>query len=99
VKSLPWEPDWLNIKPSRFGSLESLLETLTYCENRGSAATAAGSSNSVSVADNSNCWRRCSTLTALTTLPRGPTMSRRLRSRCRRVRSPRQRRRWAFAGR
>ena len=31
VKSLPWAPDWLNIKPSRFGSLRSLLETLTYC--------------------------------------------------------------------
>ena len=35
VESLPWEPDWLNVKPSRFGSLESLLETLTYCEQRG----------------------------------------------------------------
>ena len=35
VKSLPWEPDWLNIKPSRFGSLESLLETLTYCKKQG----------------------------------------------------------------
>ncbi|ARS90419.1 hypothetical protein [Natrarchaeobaculum aegyptiacum] len=32
VEALPWEPDWLNIKPSRFGSLESLLETLDYCE-------------------------------------------------------------------
>ncbi|MFD1563539.1 hypothetical protein ACFR99_08255 [Haloarchaeobius amylolyticus] len=35
VESLPWEPDWLNIKPSRFGSLESLLETITYCNERG----------------------------------------------------------------
>ena len=35
VKSLPWEPDWLNIKPSRFGSLQSVLETLTYCEREG----------------------------------------------------------------
>jgi len=35
VQSLPWEPDWLNIKPSRFGSLESLFATLTYCEREG----------------------------------------------------------------
>ncbi|WP_226004330.1 hypothetical protein [Natrinema salinisoli] len=34
VEALPWEPDWLNIKPSRFGSLESLLETLAYCDER-----------------------------------------------------------------
>ena len=34
IKALPWEPDWLNIKPSRFGSLESLLETLAYCAER-----------------------------------------------------------------
>ena len=34
VESLPWEPDWLNIKPSRFGSLESLLETIAHCEER-----------------------------------------------------------------
>ncbi|NGM68002.1 hypothetical protein G6M89_03055 [Natronolimnobius sp. AArcel1] len=34
IKALPWEPEWLNIKPSRFGSLESLLETLSYCAER-----------------------------------------------------------------
>jgi hypothetical protein len=35
VESLPWEPTWLNIKPSRFGSVRSLLDTLDYCkENR-----------------------------------------------------------------
>jgi hypothetical protein len=31
VEELPWEPEWLNIKPSRFGTVESLFETLTYC--------------------------------------------------------------------
>jgi hypothetical protein len=31
VENLPWEPEWLNIKPSRFGSVESLLDTLEYC--------------------------------------------------------------------
>ncbi|MDG5818375.1 hypothetical protein [Natronococcus sp. A-GB7] len=35
VQNLPWEPEWLNIKPSRFGSLESLLETIDYCRERG----------------------------------------------------------------
>ena len=31
VKELPWDPDWLNIKPSRFGTVESLFATLEYC--------------------------------------------------------------------
>ncbi len=35
VEALPWEPEWLNIKPSRFGSVESLLETVDYCRERG----------------------------------------------------------------
>ncbi|ADJ15394.1 hypothetical protein [Halalkalicoccus jeotgali] len=32
VESLPWEPNWLNIKPSRFGSIESLFETIEFCD-------------------------------------------------------------------
>ena len=35
VEVLPFEPRWLNVKPSRFGTLESLLETVAYCEARG----------------------------------------------------------------
>ena len=35
VEELPFEPSWLNIKPSRFGTLQSLLETIDYCEKRG----------------------------------------------------------------
>lgn len=35
VEELPWEPSWLNIKPSRFGSAQSLLDTIEYCEKRG----------------------------------------------------------------
>jgi hypothetical protein len=31
VRALPVEPSWLNIKPSRFGTVESLLETVEYC--------------------------------------------------------------------
>ncbi|ELY44665.1 enolase-like domain-containing protein [Natronorubrum sulfidifaciens] len=34
IEALPWEPDWLNVKPSRFGSLESLLEAIDYCVDR-----------------------------------------------------------------
>ncbi|MFC6764231.1 hypothetical protein [Natrinema soli] len=34
IEALPWEPGWLNIKPSRFGSLEALCETIAHCEER-----------------------------------------------------------------
>lgn len=34
VEALPFEPEWLNIKPSRFGSVERLLATIAYCEDR-----------------------------------------------------------------
>ena len=34
VESLPFEPRWLNVKPSRFGSVESLFETLEWAEER-----------------------------------------------------------------
>ncbi|MFB6164094.1 MAG: hypothetical protein ABEJ31_02950 [Haloarculaceae archaeon] len=34
VQGLPFEPSWLNIKPSRFGSLESLFDTIEYCLER-----------------------------------------------------------------
>ena len=30
VENLPWEPSWLNVKPSRFGTLESLSDTLVW---------------------------------------------------------------------
>jgi hypothetical protein len=30
VRELPFEPNWLNVKPSRFGTVESLLETVEY---------------------------------------------------------------------
>jgi hypothetical protein len=31
IEELPWEPSWLNIKPSRFGSVASLLDSIEYC--------------------------------------------------------------------
>ncbi|MEF8774844.1 MAG: hypothetical protein V5A37_09015, partial [Halobacteriales archaeon] len=42
VEALPVEPDWLNIKPSRFGTAESLFETIAYCEQRGIAMYGGG---------------------------------------------------------
>jgi hypothetical protein len=35
VGNLPVEPRWLNIKPSRFGTLSGLLECIEQCEERG----------------------------------------------------------------
>lgn len=31
IEALPFAPDWLNLKPSRFGSLETLFDTIEYC--------------------------------------------------------------------
>ncbi|MFT4889330.1 MAG: hypothetical protein ACI9YT_000239 [Halobacteriales archaeon] len=31
VEALPFEPDWLNVKPSRFGTVRDLLDTIEYC--------------------------------------------------------------------
>jgi len=35
LDELPLEPQWLNIKPSRFGTVRGLLETIEACEERG----------------------------------------------------------------
>jgi hypothetical protein len=35
VQALPVDPGWLNIKPSRFGKLERLLECIEYCDANG----------------------------------------------------------------
>ena len=35
LRSLPVDPGWGNVKPSRFGSLESLFETIDYCDREG----------------------------------------------------------------
>lgn len=34
VEDLPFEPEWLNIKPSRFGTVEALLDTVEYALER-----------------------------------------------------------------
>jgi len=35
LDGLPLEPLWLNVKPSRFGTIRGLLETIEACEQRG----------------------------------------------------------------
>ena len=35
IESLPVDPGWCNVKPSRFGTLESLFETIAYCREHG----------------------------------------------------------------
>ena len=35
VRALPWEPSWLNVKPSRFGTVESLLRTVRWALDNG----------------------------------------------------------------
>jgi hypothetical protein len=35
VLALPYDPEWLNVKPSRFGTVESLFETVEHCEREG----------------------------------------------------------------
>jgi hypothetical protein len=42
VEALPFEPRWLNIKPSRFGTLESLLATVEWAEDRDVALYGGG---------------------------------------------------------
>lgn len=35
VRALPIEPGWMNIKPSRFGTIAGLLECIEYCDANG----------------------------------------------------------------
>ena len=35
VRALPVEPGWLNVKPSRFGAIERLLECIEFCDANG----------------------------------------------------------------
>jgi hypothetical protein len=44
VEALPFAPRWLNIKPSRFGSLAALFDTYDYCAENGIAAYRGGHS-------------------------------------------------------
>lgn len=32
ITERPWKPTWINIKPSRFGSVKTLFDTIEYCQ-------------------------------------------------------------------
>jgi hypothetical protein len=42
IEGLPWPPRTVNVKPSRFGSLERLFAAYDYCEERGIGAYGGG---------------------------------------------------------
>lgn len=42
IEALPWTPRTVNVKPSRFGSLERLFEAYDYCEAKGIGAYGGG---------------------------------------------------------
>jgi hypothetical protein len=42
IRDLPWEPTHLNVKPSRFGTLASLFDALSYCLERGTTLYSGG---------------------------------------------------------
>jgi L-alanine-DL-glutamate epimerase-like enolase superfamily enzyme len=42
IEALPWPPRMLNIKPARFGSVRSLLDTYDYCDTHGIGAYGGG---------------------------------------------------------
>lgn len=35
IRERPFEPEWCNIKPSRFGTVRSLFEAIEYCDDQG----------------------------------------------------------------
>ena len=42
IEGLPWPPETVNVKPSRFGSIERLFAAYDYCEERGIGAYGGG---------------------------------------------------------
>jgi hypothetical protein len=42
IEALPWPPETVNVKPSRFGSIERLFAAYDYCEERGIGAYGGG---------------------------------------------------------
>ena len=58
IEALDWPPRTVNVKPSRFGSVEKLFAAYDYCEARGIAPTAEASGSSGLVGATSSSWRR-----------------------------------------
>jgi hypothetical protein len=42
IEALPWPPQTVNVKPSRFGSVERLFAAYDYCEQHGIGAYGGG---------------------------------------------------------
>jgi hypothetical protein len=42
IEALPWPPETVNVKPSRFGSIDRLFAAYDYCEERGIGAYGGG---------------------------------------------------------
>ena len=87
IEALRRPPRTVNVKPSRFGSVERLFAAYDYCAARASTPTAAASSSSASGATRSSCSPRSSTRARRTTSRRAASTSIR-RPGCRRARCP-----------
>ena len=73
IESLPFPPRTINIKPSRFGSIEALCDTYDYLEEQGIGAYGGGQFELASDAPRTSTWPRSS-------IPARPTTSRRRRT-------------------
>ena len=67
LAALRVRPQYVNVKPSRFGTLRALLDAYDYLADEGIRATAGASSSSVPGAARSSTSRRCSIPTRRTT--------------------------------
>ncbi len=67
IEALPFPPRMVNIKPSRFGGLRSLLDAYDWCAGAGIAAYGGGQFELGWAAGTSSTSRRCSTPTRRTT--------------------------------
>ena len=75
IEALAWAPRTVNVKPSRFGSVERLFAAYDYCAAKGIEPTAAASSSSASAETRSSCSQLSSTPTRRTMSPRADTTS------------------------
>ena len=100
IEALPFQPDTINVKPSRIGTLAQAARTRTSgAPSAASSPTAAGSPSWASGAARSSTSRRCSTRASRTTSrPPATTGATSRRPGCRRARCPRSSSRPGSAG-
>ena len=67
IEALPWPPKTVNVKPSRFGSIERLFAAYDYCEAQGIGAYGGGQFELGVGRGQIQSWLRCSTPTPRTT--------------------------------